>query len=203
MARKKKSMVYPVVFILILTVLLTGILAFLNKKTEPVIAFNSELELKQKILKVFQKYDPKMSPEEMSQYFDTIVKTENTENGVLYILQDQGKDVAYAVPFNGPGLWGSIEGYLGITADFKKTTGIEFIKQDETPGLGGRIAEEPYKAQYKDLDISSARNGQIVINRPAPGGNIDAISGATQTSTFVVKMINEDISRFIQERGAK
>lgn len=203
MARKKKSMVYPVVFILILTVLLIGILAFLNKKTEPVIAFNSELELKQKILKVFQKYDPKMSPEEMSQYFDTIVKTENTENGVFYILQDQGKDVAYAVPFNGPGLWGSIEGYLGITADFKKTTGIEFIKQDETPGLGGRIAEEPYKAQYKDLDISSARNGQIVINRPAPGGNIDAISGATQTSTFVVKMINEDISRFIQERGAK
>ena len=85
--------------------------------------------------------------------------------------------------------------------DMKKLVGIEFIKQDETPGLGGRITEDEYKNQYRDLDISKPVEGKIVINKPANGGNIDAISGATQTSTFVVNMINEDVNEFIKNGG--
>ncbi len=110
--------------------------------------------------------------------------------------------LAYAVPINGPGLWGSISGYIGVSEDLTKTTGLEFIKQDETPGLGGRITEDAYKNQFRGLDISNYTDKNIVINRPASGGNIDAISGATQTSTFVVNMINEDLDEFIK-KGVK
>ena len=35
--------------------------------------------------------------------------------------------------------------------------------------------------------------------RPAQGGNIDAISGATQTSTYVENMVNEDLGAFIED----
>ena len=39
------------------------------------------------------------------------------------------------------------------------------------------------------------------MNNPAPGGNIDAISGATQTSDAVVNMVNEDLANFIEMKG--
>lgn len=197
---KEKSPIYPVIFILILTVILTTILAFLDQVTEPVIAFNQELELKEKILNVFDLYDENMDDEEVNSYFDEHVREEEYKDEVLYILEENGEATAYAVPFEGPGLWGSIKGYLGLRADLEEITGVEFIKQDETPGLGGRISEAPYKEQYRGLAVENPEDGAIVINKPAPGGNIDAIAGATQTSTFVTNMINEDVTAFIEER---
>lgn len=200
MAKEKKSMVYPIVFILILTIILTAILAALDQVTEPAIAFNEELELKQKILNVFDLYDEGMTDQEVDSFFNENVEKEEYKDSMLYTLMENGEPVAYAVPFDGPGLWGSIEGYMGLTADLETITGIEFIKQDETPGLGGRIAEPPYKEQFRGLDVENPEDGTIVINKPAPGGNIDAIAGATQTSTFVQDMINDDIPEFINER---
>ncbi|MDO5754842.1 MAG: FMN-binding protein [Tissierellia bacterium] len=197
---KEKSPIYPVLFILILTVILTTILAFLDQVTEPVIAFNQELELKEKILNVFDLYDENMDDEEINRFFDEHVTKEDYKDEVLYILEENGETMAYAVPFEGPGLWGSIKGYLGLSGDLQEITGVEFIKQDETPGLGGRISEAPYKEQYRGLSVESPEDGAIVINKPAPGGNIDAIAGATQTSTFVTNMINEDVTAFIEER---
>lgn len=196
---KKKSMLYPVVFMVVLTALLIGFLAVLNQVTTPVIAFNQEVELKRKILSVFDLLEENMTDEKVNEVFNKEITEEKADGKTIYILSDK----AYAVPFDGPGLWGNIDGYLGITKDLKTVTGIEFINQSETPGLGGRISESPYKEQYRGLDISHPQEGKIVINRPAPGGNIDAISGATQTSTFVTDMINEDIQKFIEERGAE
>lgn len=195
---KKKSMVYPVVFMLVLAGVLTAILAFINEQTLPTIQFNEEIELKEKILNVFDILPEDATPEIIDTNFNESITTEDYEGNPLYIYKQNGETVAYAVPFDGPGLWGSINGYLGITADKNTITGIEFIKQEETPGLGGRIAEDEYKNQYRDLDISNIVNNEIIINRPAPGGNVDAIAGATQTSTFVTNMLNEDVIAFIE-----
>ena len=84
---------------------------------------------------------------------------------------------------------------ININNDWK------FIKQDETPGLGGRIGEPFYRDQFRGLNISDSSPGEIFINRPAPGGNVDAISGATQTSTYVTNMLNSDVSAFLESRG--
>ncbi|MDF2948268.1 MAG: sodium-translocating NADH-quinone reductase subunit, partial [Sedimentibacter sp.] len=97
------------------------------------------------------------------------------------------------------GLWGSITGYLGLNREFTKTIGIEFVTQSETPGLGGRISEEDYKKQFRDIDVTTPVNGAYIISRPGTGGNIDAISGATQTSSAVIKFINEDLIEFFNE----
>ena len=198
---KKKSVVYPVIFMLGLTLVLTLALALLNHVTTPTIEFNQDIELKQKILNVFNILPEDTSASNIDKTFKDNVEEEDYKGNKLYILKQDGEEKAYAVPINGPGLCGSISGYVGITKDMKKLVGIEFIKQDETPGLGGRITEDEYKNQYRDLDISKPVDGKIVINKPANGGNIDAISGATQTSTFVVNMINEDVNEFIENGG--
>lgn len=202
MAKKKKSIVYPVVFMFALALLLTLALAFLNEVTAPVVEFNQDIELKKKILNVFDILPSDADAAAIDKVFKDNVVSEDYEGKNLYIYKSGEEALAYAVPINGPGLWGSISGYIGVTNDLTKTTGLEFIKQDETPGLGGRITEDAYKNQFRGLDISNYTDKNIVINRPASGGNIDAISGATQTSTFIVSMINEDLDEFIK-KGVK
>lgn len=199
MAKKKKSIVYPVVFMFGLALLLTLALAFLNEVTTPVVEFNQDIELKKKILNVFDILPADADANAIDKVFKDNVVSEDYNGKNLYIYKIGDEVAAYAVPINGPGLWGSISGYIGVTEDLTKTTGLEFIKQDETPGLGGRITEDAYKNQFRGLDISNYTDKNIVINRPANGGNIDAISGATQTSTFVVNMINEDLDEFIKK----
>lgn len=198
---KKKAIAPAVIFMFVLSLVLTLALAFLNHITTPVVEFNQDIELKGKILNVFDKYDESYDAETIDKIFKENVETSDYKGQNLYTLKENNEDVAYAVPIDGPGLWGSIFGYIGVTKDMSKTTGIEFIKQEETPGLGGRITEAEYKNQFRGLDISDYKDGKIVINRPASGGNIDAISGATQTSTFVVNMINEDLDEFIKNGG--
>lgn len=194
---KKKNLVYPVVFMLVLTAVLTAILAFINDATLSQVQFNEEIELKQKILYVFNLLPENASPEEIDTLFNENVTSEDYEDTLLYSLSENGEVTAYAVPFSGPGLWGSINGYVGISSDLETILGVEFIKQEETPGLGGRIGEAEYKDQYRDLDIAGASASELFINRPASGGNVDAIAGATQTSTFVTNMLNADLEEFI------
>lgn len=197
---KQKSVVYPVIFMLVLSLVLTAALAALNAYTTPIVEFNQDIALKEKILYVFDIDPGSTEAEAIDKTFNENIETEEFEGNPLYVLKENGEAKAYAVPFNGPGLWGSIDGYIGIDKDLKTITGIDFIKQEETPGLGGRIEEAPYKEQYRGLDVSQPTGDSYVINRPAPGGNIDAISGATQTSNFVMTMINEDLMNFINSR---
>lgn len=198
---KKKSIAYPIVFMLILSAVLVFVLAFINKLTTPKIEFNSEIELKSKILYVFDIPVDSENPEEIDKVFNENIEEKDYEDTKYYVYKDGEEVEAYAVPIEGPGLWGTITGYIGVNKDFTETTGIEFIKQDETPGLGGRISEAPYKEQYRGIDISTPTDGKYVINKPANGGNIDAIAGATQTSTFVTDMINDDLKTFIEKEG--
>lgn len=197
---KKKSMLYPTLFMLVLSVVLTAALAALNAFTKPIVEFNSDIELKQKILYVFNIDTPSSDAEVIDKTFKDNVTEEEFNGKKVYVQNEEGNVKAYAVPFDGPGLWGGIEGYIGVTQDLSKVTGVDFTKQEETPGLGGRIEEAPYKEQFRDLDISKIENNSPIINRPANGGNVDAISGATQTSTFVMNMINEDLMEFIGSR---
>lgn len=199
--KKKKSLLYPAIFMLVLSLVLTAILAAINAYTKPIVDFNADIEQKGKILSVFDIDPGSEDSEVIDKVFNENIVEEDYEGKPLYLYQENGETLAYGVPFDGPGLWGGIEGYIGINSELNTITGIEFIQQEETPGLGGRIEEDPYKNQYRNLDISSPIGERYVINRPQEGGNIDAISGATQTSTFVQNMINEDLKAFIDSRG--
>lgn len=200
---KKKSIVYPIVFMILLTAIFTSILAFINASTIEKVAYNKNNELRKKILYVFDLLPSDEDPEEINRIFDERIEEEPYKESVMYLLKEGDQIQSIAVPFAGPGLWGSITGYIGVDNEYEKVTGIEFITQSETPGLGGRISEDPYKEQYRGVDISEPVGEKYIINRPATGGNVDAISGATQTSTYVMNMLNEDLGTFIDERGGQ
>ena len=120
----------------------------------------------------------------------------------------QDQLVAYGFPFSGLGFWAEIKGYIAVDSDLKKTVGLKVISQMETPGLGARI-EEPFFVQpfIDGLDITDPAPGANYIymgtagNKPAQGTaqygrTFDAITGATQTSLAMDRMLNTSVAEF-------
>ncbi len=200
----KKSFSFPIIFMIIITAIFTFVLAFLNYSTAEKIAFNQELELSKKLLYIFDIKPSSNNPKDISQAFMDNIGRINYEDEFIYVYLDKNNEVlGYAVPVNGPGLWGSVEGYIGVSADYSTVLGLDFVSHSETPGLGGRISEEDYKEQFRGLDLTVANDGNYIIYRPSAGGNVDSIAGATLTSKSVAKLVNEDLHIFLKERGLK
>lgn len=211
MAKKKNSkpIVYPVVFMLVLTVVFGGALAGINALTKDVIAQQEALRVKENVLYVLgfieSPADAKakgksLSPEQIeAQYADQVTEKALKDTSVFVGTQD-GKVSGYAFQIVGPGLWGSMTGYAAISADQKNILGMSVVSHSETPGLGGRIDETWFKEQFRNIPITSSQS-ELVVFKPKAGGNIDAISGATLTSEAVRVMLNEDIAAFIANYG--
>ncbi len=200
----QKSFAYPIIFMSIFTAVSVFILAMLNMATAERVETLQETELRTKLMYAFNLEVDTQDPLEIEKLFNANISEEESDNGTIYILQEKGQDAGYAFPVTGPGLWGQINAYVAMSTDYDHLIGIVFVKHEETPGLGGRIEEEAYLSQFRNLDLSSGSDGNYIIYRPAAGGNLDAIAGATLTSNSVAKLLNEDISAFINaRRGAQ
>lgn len=195
----KKSFAFPILFMAIVTALFTFVLAFLNYSTADQIEFNEKTELRKKILYVFDVEPESGAPEEVEKIFNDRIEETEVDDDIIYTLKSNDEVLGYAFPVRGAGLWGSILGYVSVSADYSEIIGLDFISHSETPGLGGRIEEEPYKEQFRGLKLANGDNDYIVY-KPAPGGNVDAISGATLTSQSVGNFLNKDIEKFIKTR---
>lgn len=200
---RDKSFFRPILFMAVLTLIFAGSLAAVNAMTKERRDFNQEAELRRKILYVFDALPEKQDDASIEEAFDRLVVRKEVGGKPGFALMENGEPVAYALQVDGSGLWGSVVGYLGIRADLSEIIGLDFTKQSETPGLGGRIEEDPYKEQFRSIPIDPNQSGPLIANRPAPGGNIDAISGATQTSNSVVILINEDLEAFLKNPEVK
>lgn len=191
----RDSFAYPIIFMAIVTAVFVSVLAFLNYSTIEVIAFNENIDLQKKILYVFDIEYDENDTEKINETFNKYISIEKEDPDYpIYKAEKDGKIIGYAYPVGGSGLWGTIDAYIGISEDFNKTLGLEFIAQEETPGLGGRIDELEFKEQFRDIDLTSREGSNYIIYRPASGGNVDAISGATLTSQAVADFLNKDIS---------
>jgi len=104
-------------------------------------------------------------------------------------------------PFAGQGFWDRIAGYLAVAPDGQSLAGVAFTEQLETPGLGARIEEPWFRRQFEGLRIgapdAAGRRIRIVpAGSKRPGEpEVDAITGASETSRSVEKIINEGLGR--------
>ena len=196
----KKSFSFPIIFMIIITAFFTFILAFLNYKTTDVIAYNQETDLRKTILYVFNIETPSDDPKAIEETFNQYIEEVKIGEKTIYVVKEGENIIAYAFPIGGTGLWGTVEGYAAISADNSELLGIDFVSHSETPGLGGRISEEPFKEQFRNLDLTNAKGGEYIVYRPAPDGNVDSIAGATLTSKSVSNFLNKNIEDFINLR---
>lgn len=199
---KKKPLLYPVVFMIGVTAVFTFLLAFINASTIDEIKRQENLTLQRSILYVFDIAFDENNDNQVTKLYEENIIIETKNDRPAYIYKKDTELIGYAFQANGTGLWGSMTGHIAFGPDFEKILGINFIAHSETPGLGGRIDELWYKDQFRNITFT--KGSQAIIYRPADGGNVDAITGATLTSKSVKNMINSfipEITSYAEEVG--
>lgn len=199
----KDSFAYPVIVMVVITAILVFALAFLNASTAERVELLQETNLRESILYIFEVEVNTEDPEEIENIFNEYTVEEEIEGQRVFTYVENGEELAHAFPFTGSGLWGTVEGYAGISTDLVELLGVVFVNHEETPGLGGRIDELVYREQFRHIDLTDETGDDYIITRPASGGNVDAIAGATQTSNAIVVMLNEDIEWFLNVKGGE
>jgi len=109
-----------------------------------------------------------------------------------YIVRKDGKLALLVLPIHGNGYQSTIRAYLALEADLATVAAFTVYEQGETPGLGSRITEPGWQAQWAGKSLS--RDGEVVIEvvRGAASGphEVDGISGASVTGYAVTDMIH-------------
>lgn len=183
-----KDKLLMIVFIVILGSILTTTLVAVESYTTPIIERNGELKRKVSILQAF---DIPYEPTTIEQVFLDNVRGRGSEDKKYYIAEDE----RIAFSFLGSGLWGPIEGVLALDKDMKFIERVVIMHQEETPGLGGRIAEQDF------LDRFTAKTFLPNLN-PVPEGKsrtnneIDSITGATLSCEAFIGILNAHYQRF-------
>ncbi len=116
----------------------------------------------------------------------------------VYLVSKGGKLDKVVLPINGKGLWSTLYGFIALEADLNTVAGLTFYEHKETPGLGGEVDNESWKAQWPGkllADQDGAMKIEVIkgavdeSNEVAATHHIDGLSGATITSRGVSNLV--------------
>lgn len=198
----KESRFYTVLFTFIISFIFIVVLAFLNSMTKEKIAINSDLFRIKSVLNAMnigyssdiEAYN-KFKDDELIKKTIITSKINSSEYAVYQSIVNNENTIA--IIYNGQGLWGEISVVFAFNDNIDRIKGIDFISQNETPGLGGRIEEKWFKDQFKDEKIDNLiKMSMPVLKNGDPdheNSSFDSISGATRTSERILSLINDSI----------
>ena len=119
----------------------------------------------------------------------------------IYLGKEKGKVVGLAFTSYSQGYNGLITIMMGIDPN-EKLVGIEIIEHLETPGLGSMIeSPELFKNQFYGKSIEGSDNGELVVikgRKADKNWEIEALTGATISSSGVTQAINDGLAKFHQ-----
>jgi len=149
---------------------------------------NQQKELQNAILKVL----PKVKS------YKEIKKTETI---TIYKGEDKNKNtIGYALVGEGNGFQGKIKLIVGLDKNLKSFLGMEVLESSETPGLGTRVGEEPFKEQVKNLKLGGdIPIGIVKDEKSKKETDVQAITGATISSTAVVSILNNIVEEITMD----
>jgi len=193
---------FPVVYMFVMTAFFSSIVIGFSQVTGSRVKANEHLAFEKAILNVLPGlFNEGTSRLELHRRFVERLSSPDEKSGGAYTLKEAQQTVAYALPISGQGFWAPIKGVIGIKADRKTITGIAFYEQNETPGLGAQITKIGFTGQFSGKVISS--DGKpLNIKRPSEvlgKSDVHAVTGATQTSTRLEKIINDALKNWLSE----
>ncbi len=177
MSDKAKQML---IFILLLGGITSALLVGADLITRERIEANQQAFLQSAILEA---YSIPFNAAEVNNIFNAQVETIEltTEDGNVLVFYRDPNTQNVSFQFEGGGVWGPIIGVITLEPDFSTITRITILEQEETPGLGGIIAERGYLNNYVGAKLSAS----ITVSHtsvPNDPNYVDAISGGTRTS---------------------
>lgn len=106
-----------------------------------------------------------------------------------------GKLEAVAFEAAAQGFGGLYSLMVGFDAAAERLTGVAVTTHKETPGVGSRTALPAFTRQFRDHPFSG-------LTLKSAGGTIDAVSGATVSSTAAVTAAGQALALFTADRQA-
>jgi len=204
-------------FMLLLTAVFGSVVTGIYIGAAPVLARNAEFLQQRALVQVFALADPRqVTPAQVQELIRSRVREgqlrQDPQSGWTFRLLEAYADAdmqqlqAYGFRFHGLGFWGPIEGIMAVSPDLAQTVGLVIVLHSETPGLGGRITEPEFLNAFRDgIDITPPEQAESFIRiratAPPPGTaaaqrHVDAITGATQTSIAMERILNQTLQRF-------
>ncbi|MDD3536254.1 MAG: RnfABCDGE type electron transport complex subunit G [Candidatus Cloacimonetes bacterium] len=170
--------------LLIFCVVATGILAYLNTLTAPIIQdrkTKDEIDTREKLIP------------------DAVFAADSTASGMQYFRARAKEDstlvLGYTFICSQKGYSSEVKTMVGIDKDFK-VLAIKVIDQAETPGLGANCEQESFSNQFKNL-------AEADLKVDKDGGQVVSLSGATITSRAIASSIQAGIAAIKASMGAE
>lgn len=177
-----------IVFIVLVGLVTSALLLGADALTKDRIELNREAKLKSAILDGF---DVEYNFTNIHDVFDDEVLIEE-EDGYTFYIHETSNRVAYQ--FEGSGLWGPIVGILTLESDFETIARVTILQQEETPGLGGVVAERPYLDNYVGVKMTPSID--VTKEGATEPNQVDAITGATGTSNAFEGILNANYAEY-------
>ncbi len=175
-------------FMFALTALCGAAVSALHVYTQPLVTRNATLFLKRAVRAAagLPPLDDAMLP---NWYTNAVTALPpGAEPPACYRLLGAEGEMVHVFVRSGAGLWGRITAAVGVEVARKRFAGLAIVDQNETPGLGARIAEPWFAAQVRG---KQAPLGLVPEKSGADDARaLDAVTGATITSKAMQDMLN-------------
>ena len=191
MAKTKSNAFKNIIVLFVVALVAVAVLAILNQITLEPIA-KAEADARNAVYQsVFSQADSfeeesfSYAPEDSSIIINTVLQAkDNSSQKLGYVFDVTSKN----------GYGGDVQIAVGITNE-GEITAFKVISASETPGLGAKSMEDEYASQFTGL---KAEEVKFVKGGSANHDNneIDAISGATITTTATTQAVNAAIDMF-------
>jgi len=204
----KKSPAYIIGFMIVICVVFGTGVSVVHNATQDMLEKNKRFHRNRIICQAFLL---RVSDESAKAYAETISKhieikgiTDGNRIRNVYRRIDP-ENPAVGFDFGGMGFWDRIDGIIVFTQNLEKIINIQFFDHKETPGLGARIEEKWFTDQFKGVRIAWNKDvsDRVLIGRATgakPDNQVDAITGATQTSMALKRFLNAELDHI---RGLK
>ena len=115
-----------------------------------------------------------------------------------FAAETAGKVIAYVVPTETNGYGGAIKMLVSVSKD-GKVIDYNILSANETPGLGDNASKSFFRNRF-----AGKKSGDlIVVKDPSNKVNIQAMTGATISSTAVTKGVKEVVDEVVAFSGGK
>ena len=156
----------------VICIVASGLLAGMNSLTKPRIIAQAQAEEETALREVMPQ----------GERFEPVKKGED----IIYykVRNKDGKFIGVAFKASGKGYSSVIDTLVGMSQD-GTIVAIKILNQNETPGLGARVAESSFTGQFTDKNVVGLTS-------------VQAITGATISSKAVIDSVQEK-TKEIQE----
>ena len=192
-----KKMIKDAAVLLVITVMAGLILGFVYQITKEPIAAAKEKAAKEAYQEVFPDASDFSAPLELAApegdtTWDTNYK--NVDLGsVLEAVDEGGNVLGYVLTVTShEGYGGDITFAMGIQKD-GTLNGISILSISETAGLGMKAKEDSFSSQFAGKQVESF---EVTKTGATSDNQIDAISGATITSSAVTSAVNAGLAYY-------